>query len=89
MGQGLAGDMQARMPVRQAVAMLKITWPVVILANEESAEGSKSSEESSAKEGELPAAEQKTRPGSTTRKETTRARVEKEPGNDRDLRARH
>ena len=67
------------MPVRQAVAMLKITWPVVILVNEESVEGSESSEESSAKEGELPAAEQKTRPGSTTRKGTTRARVGKEP----------
>ena len=72
-GQGLAGDMQARMPVRQAVATLKTTWPVVILANEESLE------ESEAKEGELAAAEQTTRLGSTTRKGMTRARAEKEP----------
>ena len=78
-GQGLARAMQARMPDRQAVAMLKTTRPVVILANEESSEGSESSEESETKEGEPPAAEQKTRPGSTTRKGTTRARVGKEP----------
>ena len=64
--------MQARTPVRQAVAMLKTTQPIVILANEES------SEESEAKEGELPAVEQKTRLGSATRKGMTRVRVGKE-----------
>ena len=74
-GQGLAGDTQARTPVRQAAAMLKIMQPIVILANEESSEGSESSEASEAKEGEPPAAEQKTRPGSTTRKGMTRAKV--------------
>ena len=74
-GRGLAGDTQARMPVRQAAAMPKITRPVVILANEESSEGSESLEESEAEEGEPLAAEQKTRPGSTTRKGTTRAKV--------------
>ena len=78
-GRGPAGDTQAKTPVRQAAATPKIMWPVVILANDESSEGSKSSEESEAKEGELLAAEQKTRPGSTTRKGMTRARVGKEP----------
>ena len=77
-GRGLAGDMQARMPVRQAAATPKTMQPVVILADEESLEGSKSSEERKAKEGEPLATEQKTRPGSTTRKGTTRARVGKE-----------
>ena len=72
-GRGLAGDTQARTPVRQAAATLKTMWPVVILVNEES------SEESKAREGEPPPAEQQTRPGSATRKGTTRARVGKEP----------
>ena len=72
-GQGLAGDMQARTPVRQAAAMLKTTWPMVILANEVS------SEESEVREEKLPATEQKMRLGNTTRKGTTRAREGKEP----------
>ena len=63
--------MHTRTPVRQAVVMPKTMWPVVILANEESLEESESSEE------EPPATEQKTRPGSTTRKGTTRVRAGK------------
>ena len=61
-----------RMPVRQAVATLKTTLPIVILANEES------SEESKAREGEPVAVEQQTRLASATRKGTTRARVVQE-----------
>ena len=72
-GRGLARDTQARTLVRQVAATPKTTRPVVILANEES------SEESEVREGKLPATEQKTRPGNTTRKGMTRARAGKEP----------
>ena len=75
-GQGPTGDTQARMLVRQAVATLKTTGPVVILANEESSEESKATGQ---KEGEPPAVQQKTRPRSATRKGTTGVRAGKEP----------
>ena len=71
-GRGPARDVQARTPVRKAVVTLKTMRPVVILANEES------SEESKARQGEPAAVEWQTRPGSATRKGTTRARVGKE-----------
>src|SRR6266481_1797748 len=51
-GRGPAGDAQARMPVRQAVEMLKRTGPVVILVNDESSEDRESTGVS---EGELEA----------------------------------
>ena len=78
-GRGAARDTQARTPVRQAAATPKTMQPMVILVNEESLEESESSEETGAREGKLLATEQKTRPGNTTRKGATRARVGKEP----------
>ena len=78
-GRGPARDTQARMLVRKVAATLKTTQPMVILANEESLEEGESSEESKAREGKPLAAKQKTRPGNTTRKGTTRTRVGKEP----------